>query len=186
MTRAVRRARSAARTGTASAITPSPDQAWHILERTGSSISDADTKAGFILGAAGVASGALFSIVHGAQTPTAWTVVAAIICAALLLACALCAGMGVLPRRRRRVIPASLVYFDHVARLQSRSGEEYAAELAELLGRPERLTRELGLQIWETSRVAAAKYSWIDRALILLLSALLVLSATAVLAVVTT
>jgi hypothetical protein len=46
------------------------------------------------------------------------------------------------------------------------------------------LTRELGLQIWEISHVAAAKYSWVGRALILLFSALLALSAMAVLAMV--
>ena len=186
MTRAVHQTRSAASPGAVSAIPPATDQAWRLLERTGKSISEADTKAGLILGAAGVASGALFSIVRGIQTPTAWTVVVAIACAAQLLACALCAGMGVF----RDVGVASTRPASSTSTTSPGCGPDPERSTrptsVKLLGQPERLTRELGLQIWETSHVAAAKYGWIDRALILLLGALIALSATALIATVTT
>ena len=47
-----------------------------------------------------------------------------------------------------------------------------------------RLIRQIGSHVWESSLIAKVKYDWVDRALLLLFGALLMLGVTAVAAVV--
>jgi hypothetical protein len=160
-----------------------PDQAWRILELNRGWTSHADAKAGVALATAGVASGVLFSLVHIGTKSNGWISMAAIISAALLVASATCSAAALRPRRLHDGAHTSLIYFDHIAH-SGLNSSLYVSNLRDLLSDQQRLTNEIGTQIWAVSKVAAIKYSWVDKALFLLLGAMAAVALTAVLTVV--
>lgn len=75
--------------------------------------------------------------------------------------------------------PTSLLYFDHVFRMTDMGADTYVALTARLFGDPAELCREISAQIWTTSKVAAAKYTWVHRSMIGLFSALIAVGTAA-------
>jgi hypothetical protein len=157
-----------------------PGRAWKIFDVINARIEHADVKAGAILAACGVISAALIAITtRPGDRNTLLYVFAAASGAFVLMAAALSCG-ALWPRRLRRKIPESIVYFDHIARRSRAAPEEYEDELRTVLADPEAMTREIIRQIWATSRVAARKYDFLDHAIRCLFGSLMTLGVAAV------
>lgn len=153
-------------------------EAWQLLGVVSQWITNADAKAGAILAACGIVGGFLYSVVKdGAYTHKGWVHTLAIVCAVLLTASAASAGFALRPRRRRDSPPQSLLYFDYVARQTIYSEAEYVTALTGLLRDPKALAEQIGMQVYQVSLVASAKYSWVNRALFAFLAALTALGA---------
>jgi len=86
--------------------------------------------------------------------------------------------------RRSTTTPQSLIYFGSIADIAPAAYDAYLEEFGTLLQDRTRLIRQIGSHVWESSLIAKVKYDWVDRALLLLFGALLMLGVTAVAAVV--
>lgn len=153
-----------------------PDRAWKLFDVVNNRIEHADAKAAAILGGCGVAAATLLGLV------TAWgardAVLLAIACvsgAFVLTAATLSCGV-LWPRRLRRKLPASLIYFDHLARMPDPHATQQ--RLRSLLQDPEALSTEILKQVLATSRIALRKYDLLDCAMIFFFAALLSLTGT--------
>jgi Family of unknown function (DUF5706) len=156
-----------------------PSRAWKIFDVINARIEHADVKAGAILAACGVISAALIAITtRPGGRDTLLQVFAAASGAFVLMAATFSCGT-LWPRRLRRKIPESILYFDHIARRSPAAPEEYEDELRTILADQEAITREIIRQIWATSRVAARKYDFLDHAVRCLFGALMTLGAAA-------
>jgi hypothetical protein len=155
------------------------EQAWRTLEATRSAIDRADNKAAIALASSGATGAALFSLAETHKLLGIAAIIAISLCAALILAAALCAGLVLLPRRERGREPTSLLYFDHVSRMAEVDADSYAQLASRLFGEPVELCDEISTQIWATSKVAAAKYTWVHRSMICLFCALLAVGTAA-------
>jgi len=157
-----------------------PSRAWKIFDVINARIEHADVKAGAILAACGVTSAALIAITsRSGDRDTLLQAFAAASGAFVLMAAIFSCGT-LWPRRLRRKIPESILYFDHIARRSPAAIEEYEDELRTILADPEAMTREIIKQIWATSRVAARKYDFLDHAMRCLSAGLMTLGAVAV------
>jgi hypothetical protein len=157
-----------------------PSRAWKIFDVINARIEHADVKAGAILAACGVISAALIAITtRPGDRDILLQVFAAASGAFVLMAAAFSCG-ALWPRRLRRKIPESIVYFDHIAGRSRAAPEEYEDELRTVLADPEAMTKEIIRQIWATSRVAARKYDFLDHAMRCLFGGLMTLGAAAV------
>ena len=159
----------------------SAEHAWRTLEATRAAVDRADAKAAAMIAASGVTAAALFSLVDAHRSVNRWTLVLLAACAASALATAACAGMALRPRRHRTLVPTSLIYFDHVARMPGFSVEVYVRHARELFADPAALCDEISAQVWSVARVSAAKYAWVDRSLFCLMTNLLTLGACSLL-----
>jgi Family of unknown function (DUF5706) len=157
-----------------------PDRAWKIFDGVSARIELADAKAGLILGVCGVASATILGLVASHHSRGLPLLIAVITSGVFVLLAAACSCATLWPRRLRRDLPSSLVYFDHVARSPDESPATYANALRGLLSDPEALTREIAEQIWATSHVASGKYNWLNRALVSLFAAIAGLGVAAV------
>lgn len=155
------------------------DQAWRTLEATRSAIDRADNKAAIVLASSGATGAALFSLVDAHRPLAVAATIAVSICAVSVLVAAAFAGLVLLPRRERGSAPTSLLYFDHVFRMTDMDADTYAALTTRLFGDPAELCREISTQIWTTSKVAAAKYTWVHRSMIGLFAALIAVGTAA-------
>jgi Family of unknown function (DUF5706) len=155
------------------------EEAWRVLDAASRWITHADAKAGAILAACGIIGGVLYNAVKSGGSGHRDLVNAgAALCAVLLAASIAGAGFALWPRRASDTPANSLIYFDDVARQTRYSEAEYVEALTQLLRDPATLTEQIGLQMWAVSRVASAKYVWVDRSMLAFLAALAALSLT--------
>lgn len=155
----------------------SAEHAWRTLEATRAAVDRADAKAAAMIAASGVTAAALFSLVGGHRSVNRWTVALLAACAVSALATAACAGMALRPRRHRMLMPTSLIYFDHVARMPGFSVEMYVHHARALFADPAALCDEISAQVWSVAKVSAVKYAWVDRSLFCLMTNLVTLGA---------
>jgi Family of unknown function (DUF5706) len=157
-----------------------PNRAWKIHDVINARIEHADVKAGAVLAACGITSAALIAITTKPGDRDALLQVFAAASGAFVLMAAAFSCGTLWPRRLRRKVPESILYFDHIARRSPAAAEEYEDELRAILADPEAMTREIIKQIWTTSRVASKKYDFLDRAMMCLFGALVTLGTAAV------
>jgi hypothetical protein len=164
------------------------EQAWRALSLIDSQVTQAETKLGALLAAAGVLGGLLFTLVR----ERAWGNVAfsavAVLCAVSILATGLLAMIGLYPRFRppRRAAnrsPLNPVFFHDIATSFAADPIAYSAALRELAADPDTLVDHLARQVHANAVIAQRKYVWVNRALASLALALASITALAALAV---
>lgn len=132
---------------------------WRLFNSTNEWVRFADAKAGGALAGSGVLAGALasaglsmnFASVHGAALGFA---IAAGVSAVLAAGAALYALAPTL----RINEPATLIYFEHVAREYGSDPAAHAAAVKALLSDEDRYCDELASQVWANSLVAHGKF----------------------------
>jgi hypothetical protein len=147
--------------------------AWATLGRVDEWVRHADAKLAAVLAADLVAAGVLISLAFG-RRPSPAVLVLAALGGAASLAGLICATLGLTPR----VVPpggrilANPLFFGDVAR-DFRDADAYAQALASLAADRDDLFEALAHQVFATSVVAAKKFRWAGRALLLLVIAIL-------------
>ncbi|WP_373291466.1 Pycsar system effector family protein [Nonomuraea cavernae] len=157
---------------------PSADQAWKALSLIVDWIKHAETKAAATIAGTAAVGVALFNLVKDATSTPWYFLTASAICGVLALGAGFCASFAIWPRLRGKEPPTSLLYFQHIARAHT-TADGYAASLVALTKDVEALVGEIARQGWANSRVAHQKYIWGARAIILLLTSLVMLAASA-------
>jgi hypothetical protein len=149
------------------------EQVWNIFQVTSYWVSRADDKAGLILASAGVAGGALFSLMHGRLLSVA-VLITGSGCGLFSLAATLCATAALWARLHPRTTD-SLIYFQQIARTFPSSAEGYAKSMRDSIRSPETLTTQVISEIWANAHIASRKYRWINVGLACLSGSVLLL-----------
>jgi hypothetical protein len=168
-----------ARTTTPS-VSAQPEQAWHALSLVNALITQAETKLGVVLAAAGVSGGILFDLVYSQVGHSLGIDAVATVCAVLVFIAGSCAMIGLYPRvmlRRQHTghITNPLFFLD-IARVYEDNPMAYSKELQKLTTRPDDLVHHLAQQIHANATIVQRKYRWADWAVKALLLDLLALA----------
>ncbi|MGE2690346.1 Pycsar system effector family protein [Mycolicibacterium pulveris] len=138
-----------------------PDQAWKALSLVNEWIRHAETKAGVVLAASGVAGGALYNLVKNQSDPPCGIKVAAVIAGLLVFAAGFCATAALIPRRRVSGKPedfSNLLFYSHVASKYRHDEPSYSEVLTALTTNKGELTRHIANQVHANSIVAHRKF----------------------------
>jgi hypothetical protein len=161
-------------------VGPMPEDAWRTLALMVDWIKHAESKATATLASAGLAGGLLYTLVSPAgRRGVALTVVASA-CAIAITAAAVAAGTALLPRIGSRQEPGGLIFYRGISDRYSTDAEGFATAYHTLVADRPALFAALTQQIWANAKVAARKYRALNVALLALLPALVLLTATAV------
>ncbi|MGY4647680.1 Pycsar system effector family protein [Mycobacterium sp. URHB0021] len=136
--------------------------AWTTLGNVNDWVRHAETKAGYLLAAAGVSGGVLYNLVKSEQHPSGWFSFVSVMCCAGLVIAALSAIWSLIPRLKLRGLeePTSLLYYSHIVRKFGTDGQAYADSLRTLLSDDIELTSEIAKQTHSIATVARHKYRW--------------------------
>jgi Family of unknown function (DUF5706) len=182
----VRRHRSAPAEASATLKPLEAEQAWRTLSLVRDLITQAETKLGVVLAAAGVSGGVLFNLVKNRHHPSMAFDVAAAICAASTLMAGVCTMIGLYPRVTVRSKStgdvANPLFFHDIAKFYKGDPFGYSIALLSVAGDPEKLARYLGNQVHANAVIAQRKYRWADWAIRLFLLDLLAITSLAVIA----
>lgn len=135
------------------------EDAWRLLNSVNEWVRYADAKAGGALAGAGVLAGALASAglsdkFNDAPAGAVAFGAAAGLCALIAAAVAL---WSLLPTLRAGE-PASLIYFEHVARKFKDDTKGHAAAVKALVTDEEKYFEQVAAQVWANSKVARSKF----------------------------
>jgi Family of unknown function (DUF5706) len=155
------------------AVPPQPDHAWKALSITNEWVRHADTKTGVTLAFIGATSTVLFNLVKDENNWTCLLMASVAVCAAALLASAICAWLALFPRVKGRPFTGdepdedavNLLFFGHVSSHYSKDRPTYVQVLSTLTTDPARLTRQVAAQIHENSHIATTKFKYVNRAI---------------------
>lgn len=136
------------------------DHAWKVLSIGNEWVRHAETKAGFILAAAGVAGGVLYNLVKNETAPTTWYSIIVVVCCGALTIGAISALLCLIPRLRlgRTEQATSLIYYLHIVRKFGAAA--YVPALTKVIAEPGSLVMEIANQTYAISTVARRKYRW--------------------------
>lgn len=164
---------------------PDPDPAWRGLLLVNDWIRHGDAKIGVTLALSGAAGAILFNLVKGTKDPDVFLKIAGVATALVLTYTAFCAVVGLIPQTRirgKRESEAftSLLFYAHIAQGWKGQPKEFSYALARLTTDKQKLTLELGEQMWANAKVAHRKFTWADRAVKGLAISLLLLAITSI------
>jgi hypothetical protein len=165
----------------ATPLAPSqPEQAWHVLSLINALITQAETKLGVVLAAAGVSGGILFDLVHSQVGHSLGVDAVATLCAVLVFIAGSCAMIGLYPRvtlRLQHTRPTgNPLFFRDIAHIYKGDPMAYSRVLQKLTTHPDDLVHHLAQQIHANATIAQRKYRWADWAVKALLLDLLAIA----------
>ncbi|WP_162829898.1 Pycsar system effector family protein [Amycolatopsis palatopharyngis] len=183
--------------------TSEPDQAWKALGLVNDWIKHAEAKVGATLAASGAVAVMLYHLVKNENDPSFWLSAAAVTCAATIVAAGGSATLALIPRlsivrkqktRKAQKVttkiddelaevpedPVNLLFFSNIARHYKDNGPSYVEVLRSMTADPEELTRQIAHQVHANATVAHRKFTWADRAVKLLATALGLLGVVAI------
>lgn len=145
-----------------SALNDNTSHAWTALGNVNDWVRHAETKAGYLLAAAGVSGGVLYNLVKSELHPSAWFSFVSVACCAGLVTAALSATWSLVPRLKLHGLeePTSLLYYSHIVRKFGQNGQAYTEALRELLSDSSNLTDAIARQTHSIATVAHRKYRW--------------------------
>jgi len=183
---------------------PDPDQAWKALSLVNDWVKHAEAKVGATLATTGVVGVMLYNLVKAQNTPGPLLSVFAVVCAVAVFLAGCSAALALMPRltivsrierlkaiRRDRKAPTdestespedpvNVLFFSNIAKAYDKDSPSYIEVLRALTSDREQLTRQIAHQVHANATVAHRKFTWADRAIKLLVLALIALSAVAV------
>lgn len=170
------------------ALASAPDEGWRVLLLINDWIKHADAKIAGTLAAAGVSAGVLYNVAQGVKSPPLQTTVGIITTSVMLLFTVVFAGLALRPRLWTRAPAISKIYFEHIARAYPKSSfchksrdksNAFVVEFTSTISGSDRMAREVAAQVWALAHVAAAKYRWINLAIVFSFISMLSLAITA-------
>lgn len=181
-------------------VASDPDQAWKSLNLVNDWIRHADAKVGATLAVSGVSAAMLYNLVRGQHNPGFLLSSAAVIAGVATGLAGGSAALALMPRlaletkftqwRSCRDVameelgprddPVNLLFFSNVAKQYDGDAPSYIELLCALTADREKLTRQIAHQVHANATVAHRKFIWADRAIRLIVIALLVLAIVAV------
>ncbi|QFS93375.1 hypothetical protein FIV07_21665 [Mycobacterium sp. THAF192] len=158
------------------------DDAWRVLLLINDWIKHADAKTAGTLAAAGVSAGVLYSVVsdvHVLALPTTVCVAATGVC---LLFAVVFGGLALRPRLWTCTPATSKVYFEHIARAYPKGATQprsFVQDFTSSFSDSRKVASEVSEQIWAIAHIAAAKYRWVNLAMVFTFLAIVGLALTA-------
>lgn len=158
------------------------EDAWRVLLLINDWIKHADAKTAGVLAAAGVTAGLLYSVVSEVDVlplPTTVCVAATAVC---LLFAVLFGGLALRPRLWTCAPATSKIYFAHIARAYPKGAAQptsFVQDFTSSFSDSREVASEVSEQIWAIAHVAAAKYRWVNLAMVFSFFALAGLALTA-------
>jgi len=149
----------------------SADHAWRALGEVNGWIRVADAKAAALLSLSGLLGGWILVLIPDARVSALRTAMLAIGLTLTLVTA--CLTLNALRPSTRNAAQPSALHFDDIARGYTTAVAAFVEECSSLLADEERLTRALCDQVWVNSIIAARKFRDVDRALPVLVAAMI-------------
>jgi len=146
----------------------STQDAWAVLSLVNEWVKHSEAKLGVVLAFVGVMAAGLITIAADIPCPSLVILCIEGAAAVLILASAVLASLGLLPRFKGQSEEAQMnpLFYGDVANHFKGKSEEYVTALSGVIGSQDALIRQIARQVHANADVASRKYLWANRSIL--------------------